>query len=369
MSHAGQPRRDPASGRPRPPQHADPHPESFAQPAPVRTSQSWRTRAGAKPESFAEASVNQRHTLVRAFADVRFAHSTPRQSAARLDHALTTPRSDLREHARAMGTRPEARAALPEHLSNRRGARFVATAVAGGVPRGRARGVRVVPIGRGASRVRALRRAGARDHTFRAPAFGNCGRIDPRERGVRPDASVEDRWNTGDFSGAHALRPHGDRSTVDGGASGRRGVAAEVGDPREARPDRGGSGGAWSAQMHGDARDPRAPSAGLPPGRQRPGEAHRRLARARRPSRTDEAPSCASPREELPHRPLLPQQRIAIEYDSWGFHNGRQAFDDDRARGNDLVLLGFDVLRFTSRSGDQSIVDTVAAALRRTSAS
>jgi very-short-patch-repair endonuclease len=64
-----------------------------------------------------------------------------------------------------------------------------------------------------------------------------------------------------------------------------------------------------------------------------------------------------------------PQQRIAIEYDSWGFHNGRQAFDDDRARGNDLVLLGFDVLRFTSRSGDQSIVDTVAAALRRTSAS
>jgi very-short-patch-repair endonuclease len=58
-----------------------------------------------------------------------------------------------------------------------------------------------------------------------------------------------------------------------------------------------------------------------------------------------------------------PDHKIAIEYDSWGFHRGRQAFDDDRARGNDLVVLGFQLLRFTSRSGDQAIVDTVRAAL------
>jgi very-short-patch-repair endonuclease len=43
-----------------------------------------------------------------------------------------------------------------------------------------------------------------------------------------------------------------------------------------------------------------------------------------------------------------PEHKIAIEYDSWGFHRGRQTFDDDRARGNDLVVLGFQLLRFTS---------------------
>ena len=39
--------------------------------------------------------------------------------------------------------------------------------------------------------------------------------------------------------------------------------------------------------------------------------------------------------------------------------------DDDRARANELVMLGFGVLRFTSRSGDQTIVGTVTAALAR----
>jgi very-short-patch-repair endonuclease len=58
-----------------------------------------------------------------------------------------------------------------------------------------------------------------------------------------------------------------------------------------------------------------------------------------------------------------PEQKIAIEYDGWDHHRGRQAFDDDRARANDLVLLGFRVLRFTSKSTDQTIVDTVATAL------
>jgi hypothetical protein len=64
-----------------------------------------------------------------------------------------------------------------------------------------------------------------------------------------------------------------------------------------------------------------------------------------------------------------PEQRIAIEFDSWEFHSGRRSFDDDRARANQLVLLGFVVLRFTSRSSDQVIVDTVRAALARASRS
>jgi very-short-patch-repair endonuclease len=60
---------------------------------------------------------------------------------------------------------------------------------------------------------------------------------------------------------------------------------------------------------------------------------------------------------------------VAIEYDSWQHHSGRRAFDNDRARSNDLVVLGFSVLHFTSKSSDDAIVDTVRAALRRTSAS
>jgi hypothetical protein len=60
-----------------------------------------------------------------------------------------------------------------------------------------------------------------------------------------------------------------------------------------------------------------------------------------------------------------PERCIAIEYDGWDFHGNRSAFDEDRARGNDLVLLGFQLLRFTSRSSDQTIVDVVTAAYTR----
>lgn len=64
-----------------------------------------------------------------------------------------------------------------------------------------------------------------------------------------------------------------------------------------------------------------------------------------------------------------PEQKIAIEYDGFDFHAGRRAFDEDRARANDLVLLGFQVLRFTSRSSEHTIVDTVTTALARASRS
>jgi very-short-patch-repair endonuclease len=64
-----------------------------------------------------------------------------------------------------------------------------------------------------------------------------------------------------------------------------------------------------------------------------------------------------------------PELRIAIEFDSWQFHSGRRAFDEDRARANQLVLLGFVVLHFTSKSSDQTIVDTVRVAHARASRS
>ncbi len=62
-----------------------------------------------------------------------------------------------------------------------------------------------------------------------------------------------------------------------------------------------------------------------------------------------------------------PEFKIAIEYDGWEWHSGRRAFDEDRARANQLVVLGFAVLRFTSKSTEQSIVDTVSAAIERAS--
>jgi very-short-patch-repair endonuclease len=64
-----------------------------------------------------------------------------------------------------------------------------------------------------------------------------------------------------------------------------------------------------------------------------------------------------------------PELGIAIEYDGWDHHKGRQAFDADRARGNDLVVLGMQLLRFTSRSSDATIVDTVRAAIARATTS
>ena len=60
-----------------------------------------------------------------------------------------------------------------------------------------------------------------------------------------------------------------------------------------------------------------------------------------------------------------PDAMIAIEYDGWDFHRTRRAFDLDRARANELELLGWTVLRFTSASSNQLVVDTVRAALSR----
>lgn len=42
-----------------------------------------------------------------------------------------------------------------------------------------------------------------------------------------------------------------------------------------------------------------------------------------------------------------PELRIAIEVDGYGPHSSRAAFQSDRVRQNDLVGLGWMVLRFT----------------------
>jgi len=44
-----------------------------------------------------------------------------------------------------------------------------------------------------------------------------------------------------------------------------------------------------------------------------------------------------------------PEHMLAIEGDGFSFHGGRDAFESDRVRQNDLVLAGWRVLRFTWR--------------------
>jgi very-short-patch-repair endonuclease len=60
-----------------------------------------------------------------------------------------------------------------------------------------------------------------------------------------------------------------------------------------------------------------------------------------------------------------PDLKIAIEVDGWEYHSSRSAFDDDRSRANDLVVAGWQVLRFTSSMTDAEAVTTVSAALSR----
>ncbi|MDQ4038770.1 MAG: hypothetical protein M3313_10600 [Actinomycetota bacterium] len=60
-----------------------------------------------------------------------------------------------------------------------------------------------------------------------------------------------------------------------------------------------------------------------------------------------------------------PAIKVAIELDGWDWHRTRSAFDSDRARANSLVLDGWTLLRFTSRSSDVEIIRTVTAVLAK----
>ena len=54
---------------------------------------------------------------------------------------------------------------------------------------------------------------------------------------------------------------------------------------------------------------------------------------------------------------------LAIELDGWEEHGLRSAFDADRVRGNELVLAGWRLLRFTWSMTDAEIVAAVAVAI------
>jgi hypothetical protein len=59
-----------------------------------------------------------------------------------------------------------------------------------------------------------------------------------------------------------------------------------------------------------------------------------------------------------------PDQKIAIEYDGWDSHRSRSAFDRDRRRDRLLQLAGWTVLRITSRTPDDELLDTLRAFVR-----
>lgn len=64
-----------------------------------------------------------------------------------------------------------------------------------------------------------------------------------------------------------------------------------------------------------------------------------------------------------------PNARVAIETDSWRFHSGRQAWQADAAKGNDLLALGWKVLRFTYQDLKQRpawVIDCIRRALGQT---
>jgi very-short-patch-repair endonuclease len=58
-----------------------------------------------------------------------------------------------------------------------------------------------------------------------------------------------------------------------------------------------------------------------------------------------------------------PNLKLAIEVDGWMHHGARSAFDADRARENELEIIGWDRLHFTSAFTDKQVGDTVAAKL------
>lgn len=60
-----------------------------------------------------------------------------------------------------------------------------------------------------------------------------------------------------------------------------------------------------------------------------------------------------------------PDLLLAIELDGWDTHRTRSAFDYDRTRANALVLAGWKLVRFTSRSTDAEILACIGTAAAR----
>jgi Transcriptional regulator, AbiEi antitoxin len=58
-----------------------------------------------------------------------------------------------------------------------------------------------------------------------------------------------------------------------------------------------------------------------------------------------------------------PELRISVELDSWLYHQGRLAFDDDRKRTNLLVADGWTTFRFTDKTPHKEVLSMLRSAL------
>jgi hypothetical protein len=64
---------------------------------------------------------------------------------------------------------------------------------------------------------------------------------------------------------------------------------------------------------------------------------------------------------------LWPSERLVVETDGWTAHHTRAAFEEDRARDRQLVLVGYRVVRFTHRQiveAPDAVARTIAELLR-----
>jgi len=58
-----------------------------------------------------------------------------------------------------------------------------------------------------------------------------------------------------------------------------------------------------------------------------------------------------------------PEHKLAIELDGWETHGLRDAFDRDRYRANELVMLGWRVIRFTRTMSNRVLCATIRVLL------
>ncbi|HWJ98473.1 MAG TPA: hypothetical protein VNQ33_09965 [Acidimicrobiales bacterium] len=59
-----------------------------------------------------------------------------------------------------------------------------------------------------------------------------------------------------------------------------------------------------------------------------------------------------------------PSAMVAVELDGWETHGIRSAFEPDRIRANELLLLGWHLLRFTWHMSNDYICDTIDTAIQ-----
>jgi very-short-patch-repair endonuclease len=56
-----------------------------------------------------------------------------------------------------------------------------------------------------------------------------------------------------------------------------------------------------------------------------------------------------------------PEQKLIVEFDGFGYHSDRAAFERDRERDQQLVAAGYRVIRVTARQLDHAPLATITA--------